>query len=191
MNLRQYVSIAAMALVMIVGLTAAASPQKKGGSVKVKPHALSAADESSVRAVVSEFAATWNRHDMKAMHALNTEDVEWINVVGNHWRGNAAVYRGHDAIHRTICAETTMHVDNVIVRFIDPGVAIAVATMRFAPAPTPSGQVLPEMKTRGSFILVKQGGTWKIAHFQNTTVDPDAEKHDPATWDETGFVPGP
>ena len=34
-------------------------------------------------------------------------------------------------------------------------------------------------------IEAKAGG--KIVHFQNTTIDPDAEKHDPATWDETGF----
>ena len=31
---------------------------------------------------------------MEAMHRLNTEDVEWVNVSGNHWRGNPAVYKG-------------------------------------------------------------------------------------------------
>ncbi len=71
-----------------------------GGETKVA--ALETDDEAAVRAVVSEFAKMWNRHDMKAMHELNTEDVEWINVAGNHWRGNAAVYKGHDTIHRTI-----------------------------------------------------------------------------------------
>jgi hypothetical protein len=29
-----------------------------------------------VRSVVKEFANTWNRHDMKAMHELDTDDVE-------------------------------------------------------------------------------------------------------------------
>jgi S-formylglutathione hydrolase FrmB len=38
--------------------------------------AFSADDESAVRALVSEFASTWNRHDMKAMRELDTEDVE-------------------------------------------------------------------------------------------------------------------
>ena len=45
-------------------------------------------------------------------------------------------------------------------------------------------------KTRASFTMVKRDGVWKIAHFQNTTVDLDAEKNDPITWDETGFLPG-
>ena len=64
------------------------------------PPAFSADDESAVRALVNEFANTWNRHDMKAMHELDTEDVEWINVVGHYWRGKATVYKGHVAIHK-------------------------------------------------------------------------------------------
>jgi uncharacterized protein (TIGR02246 family) len=69
---------------------------------------------------------------MKAMHELDTEDVEWVNITGNHRIGNAAVYRGHDNIHRTIFAKTTMHVDSATIRPVAPGVAIAVASMRFA-----------------------------------------------------------
>ncbi len=46
------------------------------------------------------------------------------------------------------------------------------------------------IEDRGSFIVVRQDGIWKIPHFQNTTVDPDAEHNDPVTWDSRGFVPG-
>jgi hypothetical protein len=85
--------------------------------------------------------------------------------------------------------KTTAAADNVLTRSIAPGVAVAVATPRFGPVTMPSGQVVDEMRTRGSFTLVKQGDTWKIAHFQNTTIDPDAEKNDPVTWHETVFTP--
>jgi len=152
--------------------------------------ALSATDESAVRTIVAEFANTWNRHDMNAMHALDTEDVEWINVTGNHWRGKASVFKGHDTIHRTIFAKTSMSVLGLTVRPIGMDVALAVATMMFGPVISPTGQTAPELKTRGTFMAVKRAGIWKIAHFQNTTVDPDAEKDDPITWDETGFLPG-
>jgi uncharacterized protein (TIGR02246 family) len=151
---------------------------------------LNSVDESAVRAVVFEFASTWNRHDMVGMHELDTEDVEWINVTGNHWRGKAAVYKGHDAIHRTIFAKTEMSVESVVIRAIAPDVAIAVATMKFGPVIIPSGQEIPELKTRGSFVLVKHGGTWKVVHFQNTSVDAEAERNDPITWDATGYLPG-
>ena len=151
---------------------------------------LNSVDESAIRAVVFEFASTWNRHDMVGMHELDTEDVEWINVTGNHWRGKAAVYKGHDTIHRTIFAKTEMSVESAVIRLIAPDVAVAVATMKFGPVIIPSGQEIPELKTRGSFILVKHGGTWKIAHFHNTSVDPEAEKNDPVTWDATDYLPG-
>jgi uncharacterized protein (TIGR02246 family) len=161
-----------------------------GSDTTSAPPAFTADDESAVRALVSEFANTWNRHDMKAMHELDTEDVEWVNVVGNHWRGKAAVYKGHDTIHRTIFANTSMSVEQTAIRSIARDVAMAVAMMTFGPVITPSGQKVSAVRTRGSFTMVKRDGIWRIVHFQNTTVDPEAEKNDPITWDESGFLPG-
>jgi uncharacterized protein (TIGR02246 family) len=100
------------------------------------PPAFSADDESAVRSLVNEFANTWNRHDMKAMHELDTEDVEWINVVGHSWRGKATVYKGHVAIHKGMCATTSASVESSTIRSITPTVAIAVATVHFVPPPT-------------------------------------------------------
>lgn len=155
------------------------------------PIKLSDADQSAAKTVVAEFAKTWNRHDMKAMHALNTDEVHWINVAGNQWRGNAEVYKGHDAIHRTVFAKTQMSIEAIAVRALAPDVAVAVATMHFSLVIDPAGREIRDLKTRGSFVLLKRNGVWKIGHFQNTTIDPLAEKNDPITWDETGFRPGP
>src|SRR5664279_6646403 len=101
------------------------------------PPAFSGDDESAVRSLVNEFANTWNRHDMKAMHELDTEDVEWINVVGHYWRGKANVYKGHVAIHKGMSATTTASVESATIRSIAPTVAIAVATMHFGPSLDP------------------------------------------------------
>ncbi len=184
---RRCTAITALVAIVLLGCT-----QTEGSTMGTgtQAGALAPEDEASVRKVVSEFANTWNRHDMKAMHELNAEGVEWINITGNHWRGNATVYKGHETIHRTIFASTGMRVEEVEVRAISPEVAIAVATMMFGPVMTPSGQEIPELKTRGSFVLVNQGGEWKVVHFQNTSVDPEAERNDPITWDSTGYLPG-
>jgi ketosteroid isomerase-like protein len=82
------------------------------------PTAFSAEDESEVRALVNEFANTWNRHDMKAMHELDTDDVEWVTVVGHYWRGKTNVYKGHVAIHKGMCATTTASVESATIRSI-------------------------------------------------------------------------
>jgi len=153
------------------------------------PPAFSAEDESAVRALVNEFANTWNRHDMNAMHELDTEDVEWINVVGHHWRGKGPVYKGHTAIHKGMSAKTSMSVEWATVHSIAPTVAVAVATMHFLPSLDPLYSWMPAAKTRGSFTMVKRDGMWKIAHFQNTVIDPKAENDDLPKFDAGGFPP--
>ena len=112
--------LAMLAVISLSGIAIQASAMMN------TPPALSAADELAVRALVNEFANTWTRHDMKAMHELDTDDVEWINVVGHYWRGKDTVYKGHVAIHKGMCATTTASVESATIRAIAPTVAIAV-----------------------------------------------------------------
>jgi uncharacterized protein (TIGR02246 family) len=155
------------------------------------PAPLSGADESVVKALVNAFADSWNRHDMKAMHDLDTDDVDWINVVGHHWRGKETVTRGHIAIHKGMSATTTMNVEAATARAIAPDVAIVVATMRFSATQDPRYPwAKPSTtKTRGSFTAVKRDGVWKFVHFQNTIIDPNAENVDVPSFDATGIPP--
>jgi uncharacterized protein (TIGR02246 family) len=151
--------------------------------------AFSPADEAAVRTLVNEFANTWNQHDMKAMHDLDTDDVEWINVVGHHWRGKATVTKGHVAIHKGMVAQVDMSVESATIRSIAPTVAVAVATMRFGASRDPRYPWVTAAKSRGSFTMVKRDGIWKIAHFQNTVIDPNVENDDIPKWDATGYPP--
>jgi hypothetical protein len=59
-------------------------------------------DRQAIGAVVAGYASTWNSRDMKGMHELDTEDVEWINVAANSWKGRTAVQTGHDTILRRL-----------------------------------------------------------------------------------------
>jgi uncharacterized protein (TIGR02246 family) len=126
---------------------------------------------------------------MKAMHELDTEDVEWINVVGHYWRGKPTVYKGHVAIHKGLSATTSASVESATIRSITPTVAIAVATMHFSSPTDPRYSWMAAAKTRASFTMVKRDGIWKIAHFQNTVIDPKTENDDIPKWDATGFPP--
>ena len=180
------VTLLAITLVALVGPVGCTTTRAPNTNAQVSAP-LSSQDDAAVRAIVAEFADTWNRHDMKGMHELDTEDVQWINVAGNIWRGKPTVSKGHGVIHRTIFAKTPMRIDNVEVRAIAPNVAVAVAQMWFGRGLIPPSIEIPEVRTRGSFVMAKRDGVWKIVHFQNTTIDP--EKPDPVTWDEPGFTP--
>ena len=90
---------------------------------------------------------------------------------------------------RACDATTTMSVESATVRSIAPTVAIAVAIMHFGPSLDPHYPWVTAAKTRASFTMVKRDGIWKIAHFQNTVIDPKAENDDETKWDATGFPP--
>ena len=173
--------LAMIAVIAVSGFTT------RDSAITKTPPAFSADDESAVRSLVNEFANTWNRHDMKAMHELDTEDVEWINVVGHHWRGKTNVYKGHVAIHKGMSATTSMSVESATIRSIAPTVAVAVATMHFGASTDLRYSWVVAAKTRGSFTMVKRDGIWKIAHFQNTLIDPKAENQDATKWEGPGY----
>jgi len=154
------------------------------------PPTLGVDDATAVRGMVNDFADAWNRHDMKAMHDLDVDDVEWVNVVGQHWRGKDTVRRGHTAIHKGMEAKTSMSVESTSLHPIAPNVAVVVATLHFLRTPAdPLYTGTGDTKTRGSFTMVKRDGVWKIAQFQNTVVDPKAEHDDVPSFAETGFFP--
>jgi len=175
-------------LAMLVVIALSGCGTRNSAATTASPE-FSAEDEAAVRALVNEFANTWNRHDMKAMHELNTEDVEWINVVGHQWRGNPTVIKGHTAIHKGMVAQVSMSVESATVRSITPIVAVAVATMHFGASPDPRFPWVVSGKSRGSFTTVKNGGIWKITHFHNTSIDPKAENDDLPKFDDVGFPP--
>jgi len=176
-------------LLAMVAVIALSGSTIRDSAMTNTPPALAAEDESAVRVLVNEFANTWNRHDMKAMHELDTEDVEWINVVGHHWRGKADVYNGHVAIHKGMSRTTSMSVESATVRSIAPNVAIAVATMHFTASTDPHFPWVSAAKTRGSFTMVRRDGIWKIVQFQNTLIDPKAESDDETKFEGPGFPP--
>jgi hypothetical protein len=82
-------------VLVLLAVTVLSGCTTQDSATTTPPPAFSADDESAVRTLVNEFANTWNRHDMTQMHELDTEDVEWINVVGHHWRGKTTVHKGH------------------------------------------------------------------------------------------------
>jgi uncharacterized protein (TIGR02246 family) len=110
------------------------------------------------------FATTWAQHNMKAMHELDTDDVEWVNAVGHYWHGKDTLYKGHVAIHKGMSAGTSASVESATIRSIAPTVAIAVATMHFEASPNHHFPWATAAKSWASFTMIKRDGTWKIVH---------------------------
>lgn len=124
-------------------------------------------DEPDVRKVVADFTDTWDRHDAKAMAALHTEDVNFINIFGEWWKTRSEVERNLTRIHSEGggMAHSTMKIRIEQVQFPAKNVAIVHGVVELFNAPPPT---LGE--NHFIRVIVKQHGKWLISSFQNTRI---------------------
>ena len=167
-------------IVTALTLTSSVAAQPpKGDLPRAGANGLSKEDDQAVRRVITGFEDGWNAHDMKAIGKLLREDVEWVNVVGMHWRGREAVMAATTAFHETMFKNNHVVTDGVETRGLGAGYAIAVATITVDGFTTPDGHVMPKAQNRETFVLAKGPEGWKIAHGHNTIVDANAARNDP------------
>src|SRR6476469_9605175 len=98
-----------------------------------------AAENALIRRLPEQFELAWNTHDMGAFANLLADDVEWVNIVGMHWRGKPAVVKAHTVFHGSIFANTDVKVTDIRVRKLAPGVAAIVANLEMGDFETPLG----------------------------------------------------
>jgi uncharacterized protein (TIGR02246 family) len=136
-------------------------------------------DEQGIRKTVMGIEESWNTHDMKAFAKLLREDAEWINVVGMHWHGRDAVVKAHAIFHEIMFKDCRLKTDDIAIRGLGSGLAIAVVTTIQDSFTTPDGRVMPKGQTKQSYVLSKESDGWKIVHAQNVRIDAEAVKSDP------------
>ena len=122
---------------------------------KANAPSISASDQEEIKAVVMRGQETWNRHDMKAWAESLTDEADWINIVGMHWRGKEAVLRAHEVIHRKIFHSTEMTITDVAIRAVTSNVAVAVVTLKTGDFTTPDRELRAQSQDKLSLILVK------------------------------------
>jgi uncharacterized protein (TIGR02246 family) len=172
-------SIGTIACVLfVVGTLRSAMAQSDNPSIG---SSVSAADEAAVRAIIDRQTDAWNKHDMDAFVADATSDVDWINVVGMHWKGREAVMKAHALLHKSMFANSHMLTPEItMMREIAPDVIVETHVNRIeGVGPLPSGAPYPDSGNLITLIFVKTQAGWRIAHAHNTTIT----AHDPAKKD--------
>ena len=126
-----------------------------------------------IETVVSAVVDAWNRHDMKAYAAQFTEDADFVNVVGMHFRGRPQIEAVHIDLHRTIFRNSNLRSVNTTVRPVNDQVAMAHVAWEMTGAEGLPGWNVPELrKGMMSLVLVRSGDRWLITAAQNTDVVP-------------------
>jgi uncharacterized protein (TIGR02246 family) len=137
-------------------------------------------DAAEIHAALDGMQAAWNHHDMKAFVSYMTDDVEWVNVVGMWWKGKAQVFKAHDALHKTIFKDRTLHdAQTVELRAIAPGVVVATSVIPADGYTTLHGTIEPPDRNVLTEVFVHRDGKWLVAEGHNTTIVEAAMAHDP------------
>jgi len=82
-----------------------------------------------VSALVGEFQAAWNAHDMKRFARLFSDEADFVNVAGMWWHGREEIERNHAAAHAGRLGDSVLEAS--LAAFGELGQGIGVAHVRW------------------------------------------------------------
>jgi len=125
-------------------------------------------DETAVRNVLAEYTVSWNRHDMAAFGRLFTENCDYVNVAGVHWKGVQEIVQRHAELFQNRLKTAVRTLTSAEFRFSTPDVALVHATWDVTGWSGPRGEAVPVLKEITTMMMVKTDGKWLITAFQDT-----------------------
>lgn len=125
-------------------------------------------DEGAVRNVLAEYEVSWNGHDTAAFGRLFTEDCDYVNIDGGHWKGAQEIVQRHGELFRKRLKTAVRKLTGVEVRFSTPDVALVHTTWDVTGGSRSAGEAVPVLKEITTMAMVKTNGKWLITSFQNT-----------------------
>jgi uncharacterized protein (TIGR02246 family) len=128
----------------------------------------------AVKAVISTLAESWNRHDMAAFAAAFSENADFVNVIGMHWRGRQEIEAKHATAHRTIFRNSSLQILESSVRLLSPDIALAHVWTQVSGAESLRKNVPEPRRALMTCVLVKQAQHWVITAAHNTDIVPIA-----------------
>jgi uncharacterized protein (TIGR02246 family) len=81
-------------------------------------------------ALVREIETAWNSHDMSRFAAAFAPDADFVNVVGDWWRGRDEIEGKHAARHADTFKNSTMQMQLASFKEIGPAIGVAHVTWR-------------------------------------------------------------
>ncbi len=129
------------------------------------PADLTLADGAALEKIVRQLEAAWNAMDGSAFATPFAAEADFVNIRGEHFRGQAAIAAGHTALFQSIYAGSTNHLTVEAARLLRPEVALVRVR---SVLDTPHGPMSGHHRARFSLVLTKESGGWEIAALHNT-----------------------
>jgi uncharacterized protein (TIGR02246 family) len=125
-------------------------------------------DESAVRDVLAEYTVSWNRHDTAAIGRFFTENCDYVNIAGVHWKGVQEIVQRHAELFQNRLKSAVRTLTGAEVGFSTPDVALVHATWKVTGWSRPTGEAIPVLNEITTIEMVKTDGKWLITSFQET-----------------------
>jgi uncharacterized protein (TIGR02246 family) len=129
---------------------------------------MTTAEHDEAERLVGRLQTAWNAMDGAAFAAPFAEDADFVNILGEHFRGRERVAAGHVGIFRSIYAGSTVDMKLERVRLLRPDVALAHV---HSILDVPQGLLAGRHVARFSMVLTRGAHGWEIAAFHNTRMD--------------------
>ena len=165
----------------ILAFVGAASSMTTLPAASQSQTASAATDQNAVQAWLENCAASWATGDAERMFRMATDDVEWVNIVGMHWRSKQQVVAVHDLYLNTMFKGVPMALKSIeSVRSVGPDVVIAVVRWSIGSFSPPDGSVVPAADDRMTLVFRRTGDGLQLVHGANVQIDAVAENFDPS-----------
>lgn len=137
------------------------------------------ADELAINKQIDAMIYSWNHHNYDDLKNYTTSDTDWVNGVGDWWKGRKQSQYAHQIFHNTIFKESVVKKQSAVIRFLTNDVAIAHLYWHFSAFTGPRGEKLGPDDCIATVVYVKQNGKWLMTAGQNLAINQEAHQFDP------------
>jgi uncharacterized protein (TIGR02246 family) len=123
-----------------------------------------AKEEAAVREIVSQVCEGWNVGSGEAFAAPFAEDADYVIIDGRYIKGRPIIAAGHQQIFDTVYKGSHNTAMIKGIRFLRDDVALVHVQWNLI---LQQG----ENSSMSTLVLTREGGSWRIAAFQNTHVE--------------------
>lgn len=121
-------------------------------------------DQAAVKTIVDHWRQAWEHFDASILREDYADDADWQNAFGVRKTGSADIlaFVGQVLKRSGVQGRRTTW-GEIHVRLVRPDVAVAFRDYQTVGHKTPDGRELAERRTHANWLLIKEGGRWRIA----------------------------
>ncbi len=113
--------------------------------------------------IINEYEETWRSHDAKRLADFFAEDADMIFGIQPRIVGRAAIETSWDLYFSRIDSGRAVSISIDSIRNLSPRIALLNVHTTTGGTHSETNEELPSRKARGTWVVTRVGGDWKIA----------------------------